>query len=217
MGLAVITKTLQDVIDRVERQFGDESGSQVTTADITRWVNAAQLEIIRKNRILKASSTTASVSGQSQYTFTSLNILNIEGLHYAGKPLTFLSFIEAQDYINRYDPDGIQTDTPTMWYEFGTALYVYPVPSQDGDDITLFYVQYPTDVSSTTDSLAVPDQYFEAVCQYVLSQAYEQDDDWQGSAAKSQQFDRSASELSQDGQRYNRGRYRTITVLEEDM
>lgn len=217
MGLASATKTLQDVIDRVTRQFGDESGSQVTTADITRWANAAQLEIVKKNRILKAQSTTSSVSGQQTYSFSSLNILNVEHLHYKGQPLTYMGFTEAQEYINKYDPTQTQSDTPNIWYEWGTVLYLYPVPNASGDDVTLYYITTPAIVQNTTDILSVPDTYFEAVVSFILAQAYEQDDDFNSSLYKIKQTDNSLDQLAQDEQRYARGRYKTITVLEEDM
>lgn len=217
MGLASSTKTLQNVIDRVTRQFGDESGSQITVADITNWTNAALREIVKKNRFTKAQSTTPSVAGQNQYSFASLSILNIEHLHYEGKALDYKGFVEAQEYINKYDPSLSNTGTPTIWYEWGTVLYVYPVPQVSGDDITVYYVQLPAEVTNTSDVLTVPDTYFEVVVQYVLQQAYEQDDDWQGSAIKAQQVDASLNVLAEDPNRYNRGRFMTITVLEEDM
>jgi Family of unknown function (DUF6682) len=216
-GLSVTTKTVQNVLDRVTRQFGDESGSQVTTADIIRWINAAQTEIVLKNRILKAQSTTASVAAQSDYTFSSLSVLNIEHLHYKGVPLKYLGFIEAQEYINNYDPNQDYSDTPYIWYEWGTVIKLYPVPSVSGDTITLYYIQMPTDVVNTTDTLAVPDIYFESLVQYVLSQAYEQDDDMNSASFKRQQMDVSLNTLSEDAMTAMRGRYPTITVLEEDM
>jgi hypothetical protein len=217
MGLAVTTKTLQNIFDRVTRQFGDESGSQITLADITAWTNSAITEVVRKNRILKAKSTTPSVAGQKDYTFSGLNILNIEHLHYAGVPLRYMGFQEAQEYIAKYDPTQIQSDTPTLFYEWASVISLYPVPQLSGDDIDIYYVQYPAAISIVTDLLGVPDQYFDAILQYVLAQAYEQDDDWQGSAIKAQQSDASLNQLAQDPQTYVRGTYHTIMVMEEDM
>jgi len=217
MGLAGSTKTLQDVIDRVTRQFGDESGSQITVADITNWTNSALMEIVKKNRILKAQSTTPSVAGQQQYTFSSLSILNIEHLQYEGKALDHKGFIEAQEYVSKYDPTMSQNGTPVVWWEWGTVLYLYPVPQVSGEDVTLYYIQTPAEVSNTSDVLTVPDTYFETVLQYVMSQAYEQDDDWQGSNFKAQQVDAGLNLLAEDPNSYNRGHYMSITVLEEDM
>ena len=36
------TKTALDVANYVKRQFGDESGTQMTDADIWRWIDSAQ-------------------------------------------------------------------------------------------------------------------------------------------------------------------------------
>jgi hypothetical protein len=39
------TKTVGQIYDYVKRAFGDESGVQLTNADIVRWINDAQNEI----------------------------------------------------------------------------------------------------------------------------------------------------------------------------
>ena len=49
------TKTVQDVLLSVKRQFGDESGVQVTDSDIVRWVDDAQREISMNNPEINAA------------------------------------------------------------------------------------------------------------------------------------------------------------------
>lgn len=215
MPIGPFTKTVDDVLERIKRTFGDESGAQVTDSDIIGWINSGQAEINKRNRILKATATTPLVIGTRTYTFPTPRILEIESLQVDGKPIDYRSFKEAQEYVMRHDPLNTQTGTPWMWYEWGGDIILYPTPDTVAT-LTLFYVKYPDDVSVGTDVLSVPDSYFETLLEYCLKQAYEQDDDWTGSAQKSEQFNESVARLSEDGSRYNRQFYSTITILDED-
>jgi hypothetical protein len=215
MPIAPMTRTASDIVEYITRAFGDESGAQITEADIIRWINSGQNEINKKNRILKATATTPLVIGTRSYTFPTPNILEIETLQVAGKPLQYMSFKEANEYITKEDPTFTASDTPYLWYEWGGEILLYPTPSAVYD-LTLYYIQYPTPIVTGADTLSIPDSYFEPLLQYCMTQAYEQDDDWTGSANKHQQFKESLTELAEDGTRYNREFYPTITILDED-
>ena len=215
MPIGPFTKTVQNVMDRVKRQFGDESGAQVTDADIISWINSGQQEINRQSRILKDVATTPTVIGTASYSFPTPRVVDIEILQYNGRPLGHMSFNEFQEYVAINDPSQTYTGTPLYWYEYGANISLYPVPDAVGT-LTLYYVKYPDDVDSAGDTLTIPDNYFDVLLQYCLQQAYEQDDDWTGSAQKQQQIKDSLASLSEDGQRRAKQYYPTITVLDED-
>lgn len=215
MPIAPMTKTANDVIAYVTRAFGDESGAQVTEADIIRWINSGQNEINKENRILKATATTPLVIGTRSYTFPTPQILEIEVLHVDGKPAQYMTFKEANEYVLSNDPEFTATGTPWMWYEWGGDILLYPTPDAVLD-LTLYYIKYPTAIAAGVDTLGIPDSYYEALLQFCLAQAYEQDDDWTGSAQKQQQLRDSLTKLAEDGSRYNRQYYSTITFLDED-
>lgn len=214
MSLTPSTKTVQNVLDRVTRQFGDESGAQITTADIIMWINSGQDEINRRNRIIKGTATTPTVIGTRNYTFPSPKILEVQALHYDGRPLQYRSFNEAQEYILKSDPEFVKSGTPFMWYEWGQDLFVYYTPDAVGT-LSLYYVGFPADVDSAGDTLSIPDQYFDALIQYCLEQAYELDDDMSGAAAKRQQVNESLTTMANDAGGYQRGYYQTITELDD--
>lgn len=215
MPIAPTTRTAQQIIDRLKRQFGDESGAQVTDLDIIAWINSGQQEINLRNRIIKGSATTPTVIGTRVYTFPTPSIMEIMTLFYNGKPLDPMNYQEAQDYVVRDDPDFILTGTPYIWWEWGPNLTVYPTPDAVGT-LSLDYVGYPTDITTGADTLALPDSYFNALLEYCLKQAYEQDDDWTGSSIKGDALDKSLGQLAEDGQRYQRSAYPTITIIDED-
>lgn len=215
MPLAPTTRTAQNIIDRLKRQFGDESGAQVTDSDIINWINAGQVEINSRNRIIKGTATTPTVIGTRQYTFPTPRILEIERLYYDGKPLEWMNYEEANAYIVKNDPTFILTGTPYLWYEWGPNLTVHPTPDAVGT-LSLDYIGYPTDVVDGSSVLALPDNYFNALLEYCLKQAYEQDDDWTGSSIKSDALDKSLGMLAEDGSRYQRATYPVITIVDEE-
>lgn len=214
MPLVPSTKTVQNVLDRVKRQFGDESGAQLTDSDIIAFINSGQNEINRRNRLIKGTAVTPTVIGTRLYNFPTPNILEIQALHYNGVPLEYRSFNEAQEYIIKDDPLFTKSGTPFMWWEWGTDLYLYYTPDAIGD-LTLYYVGFPTDVTAAGDTLGIPDSYYDALISYVLQQAYELDDDWTGSAQKAGQVNDSLNSLAQDEGSYQRGTYQTITIVDE--
>lgn len=215
MPIAPTTRTAQQIIDRLKRQFGDESGAQVTDPDIIAWINAGQQEINLRNRIIKGTATLPTVIGTRVYTFPAVSIMEIMTLFYNGKPIDPVAYQEAQTYIVKNDPTFTLTGTPVFWYEWGPNLNLYPTPDAVGT-LSMDYVGYPTDVTTGADTLAVPDSYFNSLLEYCLKQAYEQDDDWTGSSIKGDALDKSLGNLAEDGQRYQRNTYPIITIVDEE-
>lgn len=188
MTLNITSKTVQDVASTVKRQFGDESGVQVTDSDIYRWVNDGQKEIVTKNKVIKGKATIVAVPGQSDYTLPEANIAAIESIHWAGIPIVGVAYPEVEKYILGH-PTLFEggTGTPAMWYEWAGTVTFWPTPAA-ADQITLLYTRMPDHVSSLTDLLSVPDKYFNMLLKFVLAQAYEMDEDWEASNFKTQQF-----------------------------
>lgn len=212
-SLLGISRTVQNVMTVVKRQFGDESGVQLEDSDIINWVNDAQDTIVNRNRVLKAKSTTAITAGQSTVTFPGLRIIQIESVHYNGRILPNMSFVEAEQKISTSDPQSSESGTPLFWYEWAGTMTLWPTPNADGS-LDLYYSAFPTRVTGATDSLSLPDKYFEDICRYVMQQVYEMDQDWQGSQAKQQQFDASVNDLGEEERTSQHATYDSIVVMD---
>jgi hypothetical protein len=214
------TYTCQDVINRVTRQFGDESGVQITTTDILRYIDAAQFSIVKDNRVLKGTATSNSVAGNGTIHLTtdvgSANILGILRILYDGNPLQYLSFNEATEYIQKNDNSNSTPGAPLYWYEFGTDIFLYPIPAASGDPITINYDAFPTKMTSTAQTLLVPDSYFEIIVKSCMKEAYEMDDDWMATQFKAGEVSTDMSALHQDAEGYNRATYPLITLIDEN-
>lgn len=211
MTLGVITKTVLDVATYVKRQFGDESGIQITDSDIFRWVNAGQLYIVQKNKLIKAKATANIVAGQKDYTLPSQNILQVESLHYNGKYLPNLPLAEFQTH----GVDINEAGEPTLWYEWAGTISFWRVPEESiTDGLTIFYSKLPTSVSTTSDLLSVPDQYFEAIVAWVLAKAYELDEDYEASNNQRALFSQFLDESNEQERTAQHMTYPVITLVE---
>lgn len=210
------TKKVSDVAADLKRTFGDESGVQITDPDIVRWVNEAQIEIVSKNQILVADATTPSVANQYDYDVSALNIQSIHSIHYSGTKLIGVSF---NDFESRYldnDPNRTQAGTPEVWARWGNSLSLYPTPSSAGDPIKIYYYGLPTTVDQLTDMLSVPDNYYPRVLEYVLSKAYEMDENFAAADNKLNRFDSNMVGMAGDEDRPKQDTYSVITVRPED-
>lgn len=216
MSYSTATKTAQRVVDYVKRQFGDESGVQVTDADIFRWINAGQEEIFRRNEPVKATSTADLIAGQHTYTFPA-GILKVQSLLVNGVPIPVRSYQEAEEYLLSQDPARTETGDAQIWYEWGGDFTIWPTPDKNlVGGITIKYVKAPAEVDAVTDVLSIPDIYFNRLVEFVLAQAYELDENWAAAEAKTNQFGQNLDMQMNDANTQH-NTYPRITVLDEDL
>jgi hypothetical protein len=214
MPLNTSSRTVAQLQSRIKRQFGDESGVQITNSDIIAWINDGMIELNRKNNIFKSISTTVSVANQNEYSFPGVNIVTVEQVYYDGFPVEYRSFNNVQETILKSTDVANLTGSALVWYEFGGSLFLYPTPSEAGKTLKLYCVIQPTPVVNSTDVIPIPDEYYEALYQYAVSQAYESDDDPQAAATKVGQMNQTLLEL--DSRSNDEQYYPMITVDIED-
>lgn len=212
MSLRPSTRTFGILLQDVKRLFGDEAGVQVENADVQRWANSAMTEIVSNNKAIKAKSTLPTVIGTAAYTFPAVKIQQIEALHYNNVRLENLPFAEAERYIISNDPEQTESGTPVFWYEWDGELSLWPKPDAVGT-LTLYYTAYPTELTGDTSQfLDVPDRFYNAVVDYVMSKVYEMDEDMQASQMAEQRF-RAALENQMEDER--QAQHMTYPVIME--
>lgn len=188
MALRPSTRTFGALALDIKRIFGDESGVQLDDSDILRWANSAQMEIVTSNKAIKARSTSLSSVGQATYTFPDVQIQQVASLHYDNMRLENVPFAEAERYVMAYDPDQSEIGTPRIWYEWDGEFTVWPRPDTV-KTFTLYFTAYPEELTGdTSQALSVPDKFYNAVVDYILSKAYEMDEDMQASGMAEQRF-----------------------------
>lgn len=184
------TITVAEIITTIRRQFGDDDAIQITDADIVRWINQGQREIASDNPLNKRVATSFSVGGTYSFTAPS-DMYQPEFIRYDGLLLRSMSF---EAVSSQYGPDLEQTGIPSIWYTWGSSIYLYPSPNATGKKIEVFYAAAPTAVS-LGGILSVPDRYANAIIEFCLARANELDEQPQAQALQEQKFSKSMSDL----------------------
>jgi hypothetical protein len=194
------TKTVGQIYDYVKRAFGDESGVQLTNADIVRWINDAQNEIAEAAGVIPSTATISVVAGTPTYSLTSVTPLinTVASVLLDGRRVGNINIAQAEESISLADPLGEEQGAPQFWYSWSGDINFWPKPDKNYT-MTLRYFAKPTDVTiTTTDVLSVPDNCFTDVVNYVLMRAYEMDENPEMMAAKQAEFANSIAERGQN-------------------
>lgn len=216
MSYVRATKTVNDVLTYVKRQFGDEAAIQITDADIIRWVNGGQEEIIRRTEAIKGSANADLVAGQLTYTFPT-DILRLQAVLINNRPVKQVSAQEYEEYVLEHDPDNTASGQPLIWYEWANEFHFYPKPEYSAvGGIKIRYIKAPEPVVAANDTLTIPDAFYNRLIEYVLQQAYELDENFQASQLKESQFSTNL-DANRDRDVTSDDTYPTISVREEDL
>lgn len=216
MTVSAATKTAAEVISAVKRQFGDEAGVQITDEDIIRWINSGQLKIVDKTDCLKAVSKTNVTEGVFEFDLSALMIKQIESVHYLGKRVPSMDFVAAERYIEDHDLADRPSGSPEFWYTYGNILYLYPTPDvTTADALSVYYTKLPTSIVQGTDPLSVPDTYYEILLSYVMSKAYQLDEEFDAASFAQTSFDQELGTKQDQVHSSSHMTYPTIAFLED--
>jgi hypothetical protein len=114
----------------------------------------------------------------------------IEAIYINGYPLTNLSPQEARTFIRKLDPKLAETaERPEIWYERAGVISLYPIPNKSfTDGMKLEFIKNPTPLTLLSETLSVPDRYFNELVTYVTAQALEMDENYEAASYKISQF-----------------------------
>lgn len=172
-----------EVIQTVQRQFGDETGAQITPADIIRWINEGQFQIARRTGDLLGTQTINVVVGDNKYSLSN-DFFKVTTAELDGKRLQLLS--EAQ--LNTLYPDINSTSAQQGVSKFfsiinagisGSEITLAPIPGNIGS-LLINYKSRPPLINSTDDVLSIPEEYHTTLVTYCLKKAKQLDGDDQG-------------------------------------
>lgn len=189
------TKLARDVADSIKSQMGDEAQVVITDADIIRWINDGQVEIVTNNQSLNLVKAVTSITpGKAEYPLMQdeafFGLLLVNSIHYKNRRLNSSTFQEAEEFMltDKENASG----TPSLWYSVAGVLHLYPIPEESVDNgLSIFFTKTPRRVKNLTDYLDIPDSYFNALVEYAMSKAYEMEENTQMSQMKTQQFEKS--------------------------
>lgn len=216
---------LGEIKTRVKRQFGDESSVQVTDSDILSWANQGVIDIVMQNdNLLQAVSTTDLIADQGQYTPPTdmLGLRSVSAYIAGDTAYSRLKGLNLQDfntYLDGWDGNYFSSSAyPAVYMFYNGLINVFPRPSTTIEDgLKIYYNRYPTKMVLDTDTIPLPETYHNAVLDYCLQQAYEMDENWEGSGNKAAQVQSSINLLKERQEWQTQETYPVINVCWEDM
>ncbi len=215
---------VSDVITRVRRVFGDEAAVQITDDDIKRWINDAQIEIVKKNQSALLNTTTVNlVANQATYSLAS-NILLVRAVRYkysdmqSYKTLDYKSMQQFDESINGWDGTGFPSGYPVLYTQYNNNIIVFPAPDRAATaGLKILYNEVPTDVVNNSDALSLPLIYHNTIQRYCLWQASLLDEDLEPAIMYQQSFDSDLAIVQGRETTEAVASYPVITVREEDL
>jgi len=212
-----MTYTVQDILTRVQRQLGDEANSQITQADVMRWINDAMREIAHRNKLLQVKASTDTLVNVPTYELPT-DISKLYSVKYNGQTLQNLSISQVDNLIGVQDQtiqQGYPTGTPTHYWIWSDQINLWPAPDTalDGGLIS-YYTRTPAQVGAVGDTPELPDEYHGRILDYCLAQAYELDENYQVAANKMAQFNQGVTEQKDIDQEQQES-YPFITDLDD--
>lgn len=167
---------LGDVQTRVKEQFGDTAGAMITSDDIARWATDAQLDIVRRTKLLESVTVLPSAANTSQYTVP--NVFEIRRITYNGLLIKMTPRSELDDRFPGRGVAGYGTATPTSWYATQTGFVVFPVPGDNTGIMIINHTKRPNPVVNPGDAFEIAEQYHEDIVRRCMERAYETDGQW---------------------------------------
>lgn len=207
------TKVANDILSYTKRAFGDESGVQITDSDILMWANEAQLSIANSTRCIQGKATATLPAGTFEISLPEQAASTIVTLRLDGAPIPGIEFAQAEQNLQSEDPLRTQVGKPTWWTKWGVTVSFYPTPEAE-HTITVFYTGIPENLTSAASVVGIPDRYFSALLQYVLSKAYELDEDYDAQQRAYAQYQQMIGEATYDDDQAMNLFYSTVTEVE---
>jgi hypothetical protein len=214
------TLTVQEILTRVQRAFGDEAQAQLTNADVIRWINDAMREIANNNNLLQVKATANTTVNVSAYALPA-GIARLHSVRFRGLALQAISLEQADELIGSVDltiQQGYPVGMPTHYWIFANQINLYPAPDTTATtDLTLYYTRQANPVVNLGDVPELPEQYHNRIVEYCMARAYELDENFFIASMKDQAFQAGVDKLRQDESWENQELYPFITSSSEDV
>jgi len=178
---------LLEIKTAVKRQFGDESGAQITEADITRWANDAIRDIVRKVEITNQHRETAVIAGDAGYELPD-SFMYIARVTLDNRLLPERKLRDLDLESRAVDETG--SGTPESYYIWNRTIYLYPTPAVGGSaNLDIWYVSSPAALVADEDVPEIPAFMHEDIVRYCLARAKELDEDWQAASLMNSDYE----------------------------
>lgn len=174
------------IIDRVTIILQDETNVRWPRAELLKWLNDSQREIVlaRPDSLAENATITLVAGSKQSIPNTAIQLLDVvRNVNGRSIRLVPRSIMDAQQ------PDWHQQTQSAVikHYMFDARdpkhFYVYP-PASSGAQVEAIYSTAPADVASEANAISLNDVYANAMTDYILYRAYLKDADYAGNAQR---------------------------------
>jgi hypothetical protein len=199
------TLTGANLISRIQDSLQDTTGVRWTEAELLRYINDAQREVVNLKPAAAADhSNVQLVTGTEQsIPDVAMSLIKVvRNMSATGSSATGKKAIRLvdEDILNSIEPDW-HDPTVTGDAAHGSVVkhyifdpedprrfYVYPgVKSGSNAYVELVTARNPTDLSATSSTIYIDDVYGNALVDYVLYRCYLKDSEFAGNSQRAQQ------------------------------
>lgn len=195
------TLTGANLIDRIQDTLQDTTSVRWPEAELLRYINDAQREIVNFKPEASATHANIALSAGTEQSIPSggLRLIkvtrNMSGTASNATGKRAIRIVDI-DILNSQEPDWHDPDAAVGDAAHGTNVkhyafdpddpkkfYVYPGVSGDAY-LEIVYSGAPTDLSATSDTISLDDIYGNAIIDFVLYKAYLKDSEYAGNAQR---------------------------------
>lgn len=207
------TRSAQDVINYVVRQFGDEAGVQIEEDDIQSWIDLAQTELALDEDFSRRLLTRKLIPEYGEYKFPTKNILRTQAMHLDGRIVKYMSFQQFQEDMEKED-DIAKAGKPEMWTEWGGTFKLFPIPDSTYE-LKIYALLAPIPITGPASKLSVPDRLYPTLLKKVMYHAYMLDENIEAASFKEQSAENDIQKRREQTNMSATNTYPTITYLEQ--
>lgn len=171
-----------DIIDRARIVLNDADGVRWLDAEFLKWINDGQrvIALVRPDSCVSNTTVTLVAGTKQSLPNDALRLLdivrNINADNSAGRTVRLVdrSVLDTQN-VNWHSETGAAVVKNFIYDNRDPkTFYVYP-PALSTSKLEILYSKNPTDVTTTSSTIAVADIYSDPLLNYVLHRAYSKD------------------------------------------
>tara|TARA_R110000868_G_scaffold9394_1_gene46904 strand:- start:9218 stop:9862 length:645 start_codon:yes stop_codon:yes gene_type:complete len=148
----------------VRQAYNAVSDSFYADTELYSYMYDAEMQLARETKCIRAVYSTPTVASQQEYTRPSRAVA-IKRITYEGAKLLKISD-KIDDLYTLNNQATTATGTPMYYWEWGTTIYLRPVPDAIGT-LNIYSFDQPDTVSATS-VFEVPSRYHTDIANFVL-------------------------------------------------
>lgn len=174
------------IVTDLRAEITEPNPAFFSNARILALINLAQMEYVRRTRVIQSFAFTSTVAGQEDYPMPA-DWLGAEKILYnrvnGDVDNWYPLMATGIEKMGQESPNFLSTETetrsaPAKYYVINKTLHIFPKPMTSGtNDLYMFYEATPTALTTLDDPLAIDDSLYPGVRAYVLSKLWRMDNE----------------------------------------